>query len=78
MTAEERGKPCPMCGGHRAPGTATFAADLGFGVVLVRNVPAIVCEQCGEQWLGDSVAAEIEAIVSDVRDKRQQVAVVAM
>lgn len=32
---------CPLCGGGKKPGTTTFTADLGFGVVVIRNVPAI-------------------------------------
>jgi len=39
---------CPLCGGKKKLGTTTFTADLGFGVVVVRNVPATVCSQCGE------------------------------
>ncbi len=31
---------CPVCKGTRRRGTTTFTADLGFGVVVVRNVPA--------------------------------------
>ncbi len=31
---------CPICGGSKVKGTTTFTVDLGFGVVVVRNVPA--------------------------------------
>ena len=69
---------CPLCGGRKRPGRATFATDLGFGVVVVRNVPALVCDSCGEQWVEDSVAEELEVLVADARSRRQQVAVFAM
>jgi len=72
------GKRCPICGGRRIAGTTTFAVDLGFGVVVVRNVPAQVCEQCGEAWLDDAVAERLEDYVADARHNRQQVAVLAM
>jgi YgiT-type zinc finger domain-containing protein len=39
---------CPLCGGTRTDGTTTFTAELGFGIVVVRHVPARVCVQCGE------------------------------
>jgi YgiT-type zinc finger domain-containing protein len=48
---------CPTCGGDKAPGVTTFTADLGFGVVVIRNVPAMVCSQCGAEWLDDATAA---------------------
>jgi len=66
---------CPLCGGHKKPGTTTFTADLGFGVVVVRDVPATVCGQCGEDWIEDKVAKQIENIVDDAKKKRLQVEV---
>jgi YgiT-type zinc finger domain-containing protein len=59
--------PCPFCGGHKIPGSTTFTVDLGFGVIVVRNVPAQVCGQCGEDWIGDEVAEKLEAMVKKAR-----------
>ena len=53
---------CPLCGGEKQPGTTTFAADLKFGVVVVREVPALVCTKCGDAWIDDPVAAKLENI----------------
>ena len=72
------GKRCPICGGRMVAGTTVFAVDLGFGVVVVRNVPARVCEQCGEAWLEDATAERLERYVADARRNQQQVAVLAM
>ncbi|MFQ5881098.1 MAG: type II toxin-antitoxin system MqsA family antitoxin [Candidatus Methylomirabilales bacterium] len=69
---------CPLCGGTKKPGTTTFTADLGFGVVVVRNVPATVCSQCGADWIADDVAERIEALVEDAREKRLQVEVMSL
>ena len=33
---------CPLCGGQKTPGTTTFTADLGSGVVVVRRVRAAI------------------------------------
>jgi YgiT-type zinc finger domain-containing protein len=66
---------CPLCGGRTTDGTTTFTADLGFGVVVVRHVPADVCEQCGEEWLNDEVAEQLERIVSEAREKQAVVEV---
>lgn len=64
---------CPLCGGNRTAGTTTFTAELGFGVLIVRHVPAQVCEQCGEEWLEDSVAAALEDAVTQARARRSVV-----
>ena len=69
---------CPLCGGAKRPGTTTFTAELGFGVVVVRNVPALVCVQCGADWISDGASARIEELVDDARKKRLQVEVTAL
>jgi len=58
---------CPLCGAEKQPGTTTFTVDLGFGVVVVRQVPALVCSQCGEAWIEDPVASRLEAVVEGSR-----------
>lgn len=66
---------CPMCGGNRAQGSTTFTADLGFGVVVVRHVPALVCDQCGEEWLDDAVTEALEGTAAEARAKHSLVEV---
>ena len=60
---------CPLCGGEKQSGTTTFAVDLKFGVVVVREVPALVCTKCGDAWIDDPVAAKLESIVMEARSK---------
>ncbi len=55
----------------------TFTVDLGFGVVVVRNVPALVCSQCGADWIADDVAERLESMVDDARKRHRQVEVTA-
>ena len=69
---------CPLCGGKKIPGTTTFSADTGSGVVVVRHVRATVCQQCGEEWIGNDTARQLEAIVSQARAKRSQIEVTAL
>jgi YgiT-type zinc finger domain-containing protein len=69
---------CPLCGGKRKPGKTTFTVDLGFGVVVVRDVPATVCSQCGADWIADAVAAKPESIVEDARTKHHMVEVTTL
>ena len=69
---------CPLCKGTKRPGTTTFTTDLGFGVVVVRNVPAWICSQCGADWIDDEVAQRIETLVEQAKVNRSQVEVVAL
>jgi hypothetical protein len=52
--------------------------DLGSGVVVVRNVPAMVCAQCGEEWIDSETARQLEQITEEARAKQEQVAILAM
>ena len=75
---EDRNASCPLCGGRKQPGTTTFAADLGFGVIVVRDVPATVCSQCGADWISDDVASRLEVLVEEAKAKRHQVEVMSL
>ena len=69
---------CPLCSGTKKAGKTTFTADLGFGVVVVRDVPAMVCSQCGADWIEDTIAAKLEEIVSDARQRHHIVEVTSL
>ncbi len=60
---------CPLCRGRKSEGTTTFAVDLGSGVIVVRHVPALICDQCGMEWIEDEIAGVLEKMVTDVRTK---------
>ncbi|MEX0805976.1 MAG: YgiT-type zinc finger protein [Candidatus Binatia bacterium] len=75
MSQNKFGTLCALCGGEKLPGTTTFTADLGSGVVVVRSVPATVCNQCGADWIEDRIAKQLEDIVNDAKKKGLQVEV---
>lgn len=69
---------CPLCGGQKKPGRTIYSVDLVFGIVVVRNVPATLCDQCGEEWISSEVASQLERLVEEARRKKLQVEVVAL
>ena len=69
---------CPLCGCGKEAGKTSFTVDLGFGVVVVRDVPATVCSQCGADWIGDTIAEKLERIVDDARKRHNQVEVTTL
>lgn len=78
MTARSLPDECPFCGGLKRDGKTTFTVDLGFGVVVVRDVPATVCALCGADWISDAVAAKLEDIVGEARNKHHMVEVTSL
>ncbi len=69
---------CPLCGGKVEPSTTTFSVDLKSGVVVVRNVPAHICTQCGEDWIDNTVTQELEEIVKRAKQQNSQLEMVSM
>lgn len=64
---------CPFCNGEKIKSSTTFTVDLGFGVVVVREVPALVCNQCGSDWIDDEIAEELELIVNKAKKNHAMV-----
>lgn len=69
---------CPICGGTKKAGKTTYTVDPGFGVVVVRDVPAMICSQCGEEWIDNATARDLEKIVNEARKKKAQFEVVTL
>ena len=69
---------CALCGGKRRAGRVSHSVDLGTTVVVVRNVEAKVCDQCGEPWFEDATVARLEEIVREARERGVQVEVVSL
>ena len=69
---------CPLCGGDKQPGNATYTVDFGPSIVIIRNVPAMVCDQCGEEWIGAETAGKLEQLTEEAKRRGEQVAIIAM
>ncbi len=54
---------CPMCKGKMETSTVNFPIDFKTYFILVKNVPALVCEQCGEFFIDDETHIQLENIV---------------
>ena len=57
---------CVVCrNGDTKPGFTTFTLDRGGKFLIVRGVPARVCENCGEEYLEDSDVARLGDLAED-------------
>ncbi len=68
---------CPLCGGEKRQGKAIYSVDLKDGVVVVRDVPAQVCSQCGGEWIDAKTACSLEEIVNAAKKRACQVEVLS-
>jgi YgiT-type zinc finger domain-containing protein len=58
---------CFFCKGNLEDKLTLFSADLGSGIVVVKNVPSQVCEQCGEVSYSGEVSRQLEHIADSLK-----------
>jgi YgiT-type zinc finger domain-containing protein len=65
---------CVICNaGATSPGTTTATLERGGTVVIIRDVPAQVCEDCGEYYLDEPVAQWVYSRAEQAVGRRVEV-----
>ncbi len=55
---------CPLCRGKMVKGKTHLPYELdGERIVVVKNVPALVCAQCGDAFVEIEVLRKVEKII---------------
>ncbi len=67
---------CVECGHSIIDKTRTYVANLENCVIIIKNVPAMVCEHCGEVYYSDKVFSQIEKIVYKLESIINDIAIV--
>ena len=64
-------KKCPICGGVMENKKITYPQEYKGRIVILENVPAEVCRQCGEVLLKPDVLKKVQELVwSETKPKR--------
>ena len=67
---------CFRCKGDTEDKLIKHAATLDQSVIIVKNVPALVCMQCGEVYFTDETMRRLEIIVDRLESIIKEVAIV--
>ena len=67
---------CFVCKGDLVEERKTYVATLPECVIIVKDVPALVCKQCGEVYYSDEVSDRLEKIVGRLKKLVKEVAIV--
>jgi len=67
---------CFRCKGNTEPKLRTHAVTLDECVIIVKNVPALICRQCGEVYFSDDVMQNLELIIDRLEGLIKEVAIV--
>jgi YgiT-type zinc finger domain-containing protein len=57
---------CGICKAETEQKFVTYTEDINNSVVVIRNVPATVCTECGNIWYTGIVVARLEEIVDRI------------
>lgn len=68
---------CLKCKTEMQESTTTFVAELDNCCVVVRHVPCLICEECGEEVYTGVVAGNLEKICRAVREAVAEVMVIS-
>lgn len=65
---------CVICKhGNTARGTTTLTLERGDATLIVKKVPAELCQNCGEEYVDQSVARELYALMEKAEPTAKQV-----
>lgn len=67
---------CSLCKGEMKPSTTIHTMHPKNCVVVIKNVPCLKCEQCGEVVLSVDAVEKIESILHMVEKAAVEIAVV--
>ena len=67
---------CMRCGKSAYESITTEAIELGFCLLIIRNIPCYKCDECDEIFYTGDVAVKIEQITESVKSLMQDVVII--
>ena len=67
---------CMKCGKPAYKSVTSEAIELGFGLLVIRNIPCYKCEECDEIFYPGDVVQKIEAIIDEAKRLMQEIRVI--
>ena len=67
---------CSLCKGNLKLGQVNHIVDLKGYIIIIKNVPANICKQCGEYYLDTKTAIKLESIIEEVKKNKAEVLII--
>lgn len=58
---------CAFCGGVEKSATTEYIEKQGNYIVVIKNVPCMKCEQCGEEYFSTDTIKTLEKILNAIQ-----------
>jgi YgiT-type zinc finger domain-containing protein len=65
-----------MCKGELEDKEVSYMVEIDKSIIIVKNVPAQVCKQCGEVSYSDEVTKKLEEMINSVKDSVTEVTII--
>ena len=73
---ETTGRSCVICkGGEVRAGHTSLTVERGRMTLVLKHIPALVCDHCGEAYLDEPTTSRIEQIAEQMQRSGVEVAV---
>jgi YgiT-type zinc finger domain-containing protein len=72
-TINKKMEPCSLCDGEMEKKVVEVIKEAGEKVVVVKNVPAWVCKQCGERYYSIDTVERINGMVREVSEEKVKI-----
>ena len=68
---------CKYCKNeHLIKSTTTHVVDFKTHLIIVRNVPCLECDQCGETYFSMEISRQLEKIVNEAKKMSQEISII--
>lgn len=67
---------CIMCKSKLTAGVVNHIVDINGHIIIIKNVPANVCKQCGEYFVENDIAIKLEQIVEEAEKSKAEVTII--
>ncbi len=72
------GLQCQLCKhGSTRPGMVTVTLQRGSTTVIIKNVPAEICENCGEYYLDENTTKQVLSMAEEAVKNRAEVEILS-
>ena len=61
---------CNFCKGKLQEGKTEFLAHAAGEVIVIKDVPAYVCDQCGEAYYTAEISRKIDGVMQSAHQKK--------
>ena len=67
---------CFKCEGELKEKKVNYMVDLENTIIIIKGVPAKVCNECKEQYFDDETSENIEKIVNSLKDLSTEITII--